>query len=195
MIFKRNIVTVIAVLLLAVSGWAQSADEDHKTSIQGIEIGMNAQQVLDRLGRMPDGRKDEKGEIIVYWKLEGGNALQVTLRKEAVSHLALQYRPPRATSELWLQPLYSAPSGELTARDPRLRVDYKPTETSDKLCTAWRRREKTADGYSVEIQFLSASRKDRGDRFEEYVEYKYVTVPKDELKKFDKAAEARLKQQ
>jgi len=39
----------------------------------------------------------------------------------------------------------------------------------------------------VDISFLSTSRQQLGDRHEEYVEYKYVTVPKDEMKKFDNA--------
>jgi len=174
-------------LFAASFGLSQATDEDHKPSIRGIEIGMTAQQVLDHLGRMPDGRKDERDEAIVIWKIENDNVLQIRFRKEHVSHIALQYKHPRPTTELWLQPLYTAPGGVLTARDPRLRLDYKATETSDKLRSAWTRQEKVAGGYRVEIQFLSASRKSLGDRFEDFIEFKYVTVPKDDLARFDKA--------
>lgn len=190
--FVRNAVLAIAATLLAANfGLAQATDEDHKPSIRGIEIGMTAQQVLDHLGRMPDGRKDEKDEAIIIWKVENDNVLQVRFRKERVSHIGLQYKRPRPTTELWLQPLYSAPGGVLTARDPRLRIDYRATETGDKLRSVWTRQEKAAAGYRVEIQFLSASRKTLGDRFEDFIEFKYVTVAKDDLSKFEKAIPAK----
>jgi len=169
--------------------WAQAADEDHKPTIHGIATGMTAQDVLDHLGgRMPDDRKEEKGSTILTWKLEDGNILLITFRGENISELKLLYKKSRPTTDLWLAPLSSpASSSALTAADPRLRRDYKATETEDKLRTVWTRREKAAMGYEVEISFLSASRKQLGDRYEEYVEYKYVTVPKDEMKKFDNA--------
>ena len=221
---------------------AQSPDEDHQPSIRGIKIGMTAADVLDRLGRMPDGRKDEKEEAHLIWKLEEGNLLQVTFRGEHVSQIALQYKNPRPTTDLWLLPLASKPTETklnpeersaaenvgimagrsastltarttpeqqqqqdrpaaerghptttgpgteaptITARDPRWRQDYKPTETYDKLRIAWTRQEKVNAGYHVEIRFLSSSRKQFGDRFGEFIEFKYVTVLKEDLKKFD----------
>lgn len=192
MAFVRNAVLAGTALLFAGSPVsAQATDEDHKPSIRGIEIGMTAQQVLDHLGRLPDGRKDEKEEAIVIWKVESDNLLQVRFRKEHVWHIGLQYKHLRPTTELWLQPLYSAPGGVLTARDPRLRIDYIATETGDKLRSVWTRQEKTAGGYRVEIQFLSTSRKTHGDRFEDFVEFKYVTVPKDDASKFEKAVTAK----
>lgn len=169
--------------------WAQAVDEDHKPMIHGISMGMTAQDVLDHLGgRMPDGRKEEKGSTILTWKLEDGNILQVTFRGENISELRLLYKKPRPTTDLWLVPLSTAASSTpLTATDPRLRREYKATETEDKMRTVWTRREKAASGYEVEISFLSTSRYQLGERHEEYVEYKYVTVPKDEMKKFDDA--------
>lgn len=63
---KKNAARVaVDVLLGVLLAGAQSREEDHKASILSLEIGMRAQEVLDRLGRMPDGRKDEKDEIIV----------------------------------------------------------------------------------------------------------------------------------
>lgn len=183
---KKRLAAVSVLLVLGTTAtFAQSSDEDHKASIRGIEIGMDAQQVLDRLGRMPDGRKDEKDDVLLFWKVEEGNILQVTFRKEHVSHLGLQYAHARPVNELWLQPLYSAPGGDLTARDPRLRIDYLATETADKLRSVWTLEQKSKPGYRVEIQFLSASRKKLGDRFADFVEFKYVTVSKTDLKKFD----------
>src|SRR5712692_2574785 len=175
--------------------WAQAADEDHKPTIHGIATGMTAQDVLDHLGgRMPDGRKEEKGSTILTWKLGEGNLLLVTFRGENISELRLLYKKPRPTTDLWLVPLSTpASSTALTAADPRLRREYKATETEDKLRTVWTRREKAATGYEVEISFLSTSRQQLGDRHEEYVEYKYVTVPKDQMKKFDNAVRSSSK--
>ncbi len=189
---RRAISALVFLLFVGWSGWpcrvwAQAADEDHKPTIHGIATGMTAQDVLDHLGgRMPDDRKEEKGSTILTWKIEDGNILLITFRGESISELKLLYKKSRPTTDLWLVPLSSpASSSALTAADPRLRRDYKATETEDKLRTVWTRREKAAMGYEVEISFLSASRKQLGDRYEEYIEYKYVTVPKDELKKFD----------
>ena len=194
---KAKMLTIRAIFLILVFSWggwanriwAQAADEDHKPMIHGIATGMTAQDVLDHLsGRMPDGRKEEKGSTILTWKLEDGNILLVTFRGENISELRLLYKKPRPTTDLWLVPLSTpASSTALTAADPRLRREYKATETEDKLRTVWTRREKSANGYDVEISFLSTSRQQLGDQYEEYVEYKYLTVPKEETKKFDNA--------
>ncbi len=190
----RTVKTLFFFLIVSWGGWAariwaQASDEDHKPTIHGIATGMTAQDVLDHLGgRMPDGRKEEKGATILTWKPEDGNILLVTFRGENISELRLMYKKPRPTTDLWLVPLSTpASSTALTAADPRLRREYKATETEDRLRTVWTRREKTANGYEVDISFLSTSRQQLGDRHEEYVEYKYVTVPKDEMKKFDNA--------
>jgi len=189
---KGILPVVMALLALAVCfAAAQSAEEDHKPSIRGIGVGAKTQDVLDHLGRMPDTRKDEKEEVIVRWKLEDGNLLQVNLRGDNVSQVALQYKQPRPSTDLWLQPLSTPASrSDLTVSDPRLRRDYKATETMDKLRTVWTRQEKMPDGYRVEIRFLSGSRSQFGNRFEEYVEFKYVMLFRDDLKKFDQAMQA-----
>lgn len=207
-------------------------EEDHRASIRGLEIGMMAQDVLDRLGRMPDGRKDEEEEIIVYWKFEDGSRLQVNFRNDHVSHLALKYGRARPATDLWLEALTAGggklklnpeeeaalqrlgqsdrpavaggPQGEtesaLTlerqtevirpARDPRVRYDYKVAETDDKKRLVWTREEDTPEGYRVQIRFLSTHRDELGDRFDEYVAFKYVSVLKKDLKKFEEAMEA-----
>ncbi|MGH9532022.1 MAG: hypothetical protein ACRD2Q_06480 [Terriglobales bacterium] len=185
-----------AVLLMAVLGWTQAKpakkaaeqSEDHQPSIHGIRIGMTTEQVLNVLGgRMPDLRKDEKEEIIVFWKMEKGDVLQVNFRKENyVSHIALQFKPPRPTADLWLLPLKSSgTTTELSARDPRLRVDYRASETGDKERTAWIREEKSTPDYRIDVTFLSASRLRLGERFESEIEFKYVSVNRNDLKKFD----------
>jgi hypothetical protein len=191
---RRGISALTFILFLGCAGWtgqvwAQVADEDHKPVIHGIAIGMRAQDVLDHLGgRMPDSRKEEKNSVILTWKLEDGNILVIAFRGENISDLKLLYTKPRPTTDLWLVPLASPATGTaLTAADPRLRRDYKATETEDHLRTVWTRTEKTSAGYEVEVSFLSSSRRQFGDRYQEYVEYKYVTVPKSEWKKFDDA--------
>ncbi len=191
-----SILCVLCVCAVNLFAFAQDpkAAQDHKAAVEGVEIGMNAQQVFEQLKRMPDARKDEKEEVILTWKLKDTSVLQLKFRKEHVSHIALQYHQPRPTEGLWLQQtLHSGPSHDLTGRDPRLRIDYKTTETKDKLRTVWTRQEKAAGGYTVEVQFLSTSRNVRGDRFEDYVEFKYVTVVKDDIKKFEKAVEQKSK--
>ena len=240
---RSRVVSIL--LLLPVLCWAQAeppkktepASEDHQASIHGIRIGMTTPQVLERLGgRMPDQRKDEKAEIIAYWKLEGGNILQVNFRKENfVSHIALQFRPPRPTNDFWLIKLKDSthrertsarlaapvtsgggggpgtPSGPgtiismedrdkapelsstgtgtsaVTARDPRWHVEYKVSETEDRERTVWVREQDAEGGFRVEIRFLSAHKKRLGDRYESEVEFKYVSVNRNDLKKFDQA--------
>jgi hypothetical protein len=237
---------LVPVLLLGTPlSWAQSVpaakageqSENHQPSIHGIRIGMTTPQVLDLLGgRMPDHRKDEKGEIIVFWKLEGGNVLQVNFRKENyVSHIALQYKPPRPTNDFWLVKLKDSSHQErtsatrsgvisgaaagapgtlssgpgsivsmedrdkapelsstgtgtsaVTARDPRWHVEYRVSETEDRERTVWVKEEDAA-GYRIEIRFLSAHKKRLGDRYEEEVDFKYVSVNRNDLKKFDEA--------
>jgi hypothetical protein len=231
-------------LLVSVLGGAQSEPakknteqaEDHQPSIHGIRIGMTTEQVLSLLGgRMPDVRKDEKDEIVVFWKLENGDVLQVNFRKENyVSHIALQFKPPRQTNDFWLVKLKDSthqertsaklgapvssgsgggpgtPSGPgtivsmedrdkapdlsstgtgasaITARDPRWHVDYKVSETEDRERTVWVR-ELDGEGFRIEIRFLSAHKKRLGERYEEEVEFKYVSVNRNDLKKFDQA--------
>ncbi len=190
--------TSLVLLFLATLAWSQAEparkteepSEDHQASIHGIRIGMTTPEVLERLGgRMPDQRKDEKDEIIAYWKLESGNVLQVNFRQENyVSHVALQFKPPRPTNDFWLAPLKSAGNTSgLSARDPRLRVDYQASETTDKERTAWVREEKSPQGYRIEVSFLSAHKKRLGERFESEIDFKYVSVNRNDLKKFDQA--------
>ncbi len=207
--------------------------DDHKPSIASLEIGMTAQQVLDRLGRMPDARKDEKGEIILSWKLKTGDILQVHFRGENVSYLGLEYRPPRPTNDFNLQPLGeslaadprtrihpridttgtpapmtvgSVPIGgsedkapvmghnldpnAITGRDPRLHPEYKVAETNDRERTVWNRREKDPRGFRLEIGFISTDRKKRGSQYEGQVQFKYVSVEREDLKKFDQVMAA-----
>ena len=190
---RRTILLLTIMLLMDGNVWvgsvlAQAPGEDHKPTIHGIAIGMTAQDVLDHLGRMPDARKEEKGNVILTWKLDQGDLLAVTFRGENISELRLLYKIPRPTTDLWLVPLASpATATALTAADPRLRRDYKATQTEDKLRTVWTRTEKAPAGYDVEVSFLSSSRRQAGDRYEEHIEYKYVIVSKTELKKFDES--------
>jgi len=206
---------------------------------------MTAQQVLDTLGRMPDQRKDEKEEILVYWKLEDESVLQVNFRQENfVSHIGLQFRPPRPTNDFWLLPPVAssqnemrqsvylpesrsgtattpayekvpqltsgedagtgistaralegkapsfggeAPHTGLEARDPRWRADYKASQTTDRERTVWVRDEDDERGFRVEVSFLSTERKRAGEGYQGHVEFKYVSVSKRDLKKFDQA--------
>ena len=77
--------------------------EDHQPAIASVRIGMNAGQALDCLGRMPDSRKDEKGEVILGWKRPDG-WLQVRFHGEVVSYVGLQYRPMRPVNDFELLP-------------------------------------------------------------------------------------------
>ena len=213
--------------------------EDHKASIHGIRLGMNAQQVLERMGgRMPDGRRDLAEGVEVSWRITAGVAaplatadtVEVHFRGEHVWQVMLRYGEWRPTTDLWLLPVAQAPRQgtideriaptteltappapgpptgsanvggglapspyrklaptQLTARDPRWRQDYMPTENIDKTRVSWSVSEKTEDGYRVEIRFVSVAKERLGERFVEYVEYKMISVPKEELPKFDLA--------
>ena len=192
-------------------------EEDHRPTILGVAIGMTAQQVLARLGRMPDARKEDKQQVNVYWKLQDGSLLQVSFRGEHVRHLGLQFKRMRPATDLWLQPLAKGtqvglyreesaaaarvglPVGSstigsetpITAPDPRLHREYRAAESLDKFHTIWTRQEKTEDGYRVEIRFLSCPKNQCGDRFQEFVQYKYVDVFPDDIKKFERAVQPR----
>jgi len=197
---KTAALVVWVLLLVPTSSAGESAANDHAPSLLGLEIGMTAQDVLDRLGRMPDDRKDEDNQIIVFWKQENGDVLQVNFLEDHVCHLGLKYAAARPSGELWLRPLKTQGAEHygglqtgtiLDGRDPRFRAEYKPTQTKDKLRTVWTREIKAEEGYRVEVQFLSSSQQERGERYEEFVDFKYVTVPKKDHKKFVEVMRAR----
>jgi hypothetical protein len=214
-----------------------SEPEDHLPRIKGLEIGMTAQQVVDRIGRMPNDRKEENGQVVVSWILEDGGALQVEFCGEHVCHLGLQLKTPRPATDLWLVPISQAgssvaltadekaalirrqevaqqtpgigtslPAGVIagsqtppqtlgaqegttgiTAADPRWRREYQVSRTIDRTRTLWSRQQKTAPGYHIEVKFLSPTKQQYGDRFEEFVEFKYVSVPEEDLEKFQRS--------
>lgn len=82
----------------------------------------------------------------------------------------------------------------IAAPDPRQRRDFKVAETQDKMRTVWTRHEKAPEGYELEVRLLSASRKQLGDRLEEFVEFKYVSVAREDLEKFDHTMQTRQRQ-
>jgi hypothetical protein len=69
-------------------------------------------------------------------------------------------------------------------------LDYKVSQTEDRERTVWVR-ELDGEGFRMEIRFLSAHKKRLGDRYEEEVEFKYVSVHRNDLKKFDQAMTGR----
>lgn len=183
--------TPLVVLLALFSSPALFPGEDsdiHAPSVYGLQLGMTAQQVLDQLERMPDGRQDQEDTIVVFWQMENGDQLQVNFRHDRVSHLALKFDEPKTLAEIGLIALHDKRSS-LDARDPRARYEYKIAETNDQSRTVWSTEKRAESGYNYEVQFLSASRQEFGDQRDRYVEFKYVTVPKDHLKAFDQTAE------
>lgn len=203
----------------------------HADSILGIRVGMATPQVLDLMGgRMPDKREDKNGEIIVYWKQQNGDILQVRFRDDNfVSYVGLQYKTPKPTGDFWLKkyaessdgkatefkvnPALSGPgdistvggrtmaentesaprlsssqgTSELTGKDERLHREYKVTQTVDLERTVWVRDEKTEDGYTILVGFISTDRKKQGSNYEDWVQFKYVQVDERDLKRFDQA--------
>ncbi len=236
---RRNSVfglTLLGIILAAFLGWAQmpapSPEEDHRPSILGLQVGMTAQQVLDSFGRMPDARKDEKGEIIVYWKLDKREVIQVRFRKDNfVSYISLQYSPFRPGSDLMLRPLgeaqaddpgttvnvtpdltgsgpgfaanrvtvggsedkvpvlssASSASTPAAGKDSRWKAEYKPASTVDGERVVWARNLEVDPRFRIQVGFISASKARLNRRYDEEVEFKFVSVLKEDLKKFDKA--------
>ena len=83
---------------------AVDAAGGHQAEVAGIRIGMTAQDVLDRMGRMPDQRQDKDGEIIVTWRLPNKDIVQVHFRQDNyVSYAGLQFANPRPASDFWLK--------------------------------------------------------------------------------------------
>jgi len=185
-------VTLLAAVLLALPCHAQtpppSPEEDHRPSILGLQVGMTAGDVLDRLKRQADGATDQKSHTILTWKLAEGNLLRVDFWKEHIAGLRLVYKHPRPTTDLWLTPLATpASSSSLTLPDPRWRRDYKATEDNDKLHVVWTRDEKSEHGYRVRIAFWSVSKKAMGERYGEFVEIKDVGVDPEDVKRFEES--------
>jgi hypothetical protein len=196
----------------------QAKDEDHKLAVAGIEIGMDAQSVMAQLHRNADAAKDEGEHTYLTWKMPDGNLLKIDFWMEHVAGMRLTYKVPRPATDLWLVPLKAGSkialnqdesamseskkvelpvgNGEgtttaLTAADPRWRREYKVTETNDQTRIVWTRDEKSAGGYSVQIIFWSTSKKEKGERYGEYVAFKDVLVAPNDLPAFGKALEAK----
>lgn len=79
----------------------------------------------------------------------------------------------------------SAGTSALTGTDPRLHREYKVAETVDKERTVWTRQEKR-EGYNTDMGFISADRKKKGEKFEEWIQFKYLQVSPEDLKRFDR---------
>ncbi len=184
--------TVPTLILLGAISLPSSAlslargDDDHEPSIHGLRIGMSAAQVLEVMQRPGDKDEERDGELIIYWVLASKDVLQVHFWKDHVSHLGLQYGAPLPATELGLVAQVDQRSS-LDARDPRAQYGYKEAETSDKDRLVWSRTLSSDRGYDLQIQFLSGSRKQFGDQRRQYVQFKYVAVPKSERKKFRKS--------
>ncbi len=232
----RLVPTLSATILTAFSVRAQtpapSPEEDHRPSIVGLRVGMTAQQVLDRFGRMPDARKDQKGEVIAYWKLDKGDVVQVRFRKDNfVSYIGLQYSPFRPTSDLMLRPLGEAQADDpnttvnvtpdltgsdsgfaanrvtvggsddkvpllssansattpAAGKDSRWKAEYKAASTVDGERVVWARNLEVDPRFRIQVGFISASKARLNRRYDEEIEFKFVSVLKEDLKKFDKA--------
>lgn len=84
----------------------------------------------------------------------------------------------------------SAGTSELTGTDPRLHREYKVAETVDKERTVWTRQEKH-EGYNIDMGFISADKKNKGEKYEEWVQFKYLQVSPDDLKRFDRFVQER----
>ena len=79
--------------------------------------------------------------------------------------------------------------GTLTGRDPRLHPEYHTGETPDQERTVWSRIERDPQlPYRLEVGFISADKKQLGTLFDSKVEFKYVTVLRDDRKKFEQLA-------
>jgi hypothetical protein len=187
---KRILLVACGTLLLTPFGFAQSVspEEDHRASILGLHIGMTAQDVASRLKRPADAASDQKDHTVLTWKLAEGKLLRVDFWKDHIAALRLVYGYRRPTTDLWLLPLSTpASSTELTSPDPRWRRDYKVTQDNDRMHTVWTRDEAAPEGYHVRISFWSASKKQLGERYGEFVELKDLTVPPEELARFEQA--------
>ncbi len=187
---RQFIVLAAWTLLLNTVGLAQSVspEEDHRLSILGLQLGMTAQDVSDRLKRPADAANDQKDHTILTWKLAEGNLLRVDFWRDHIAALRLVYKHPRPTTDLWLVPLSSpASSTELTSPDPRWRRDYKVTQDNDRMHVVWTRDEAAPEGYHVRIAFWSASKKQLGERYEEFVELKDLSLVPGDIARFEQA--------
>jgi|SRR6266536_89072 len=99
---RSRFTTCVFAVLISSLDWGQEsakASEDHQPSIQGIEVGMNAQHVLEKLGRMPDSRKDDNNEVVLSWKQDKGGYPASALPRRACFLHWTGIPTPRPTNE------------------------------------------------------------------------------------------------
>ena len=167
---------------------APRTEDLHAPSIEGLRLGMNAHQVLETLGRMPDKREDKDGQVIVYWKVGKNDVLMARFRGDFIYSLNLRYRPVKPLGDFWLEPNGTERAGD----DTRMHREYKITQTDDRERLVWTREEKSPSGYRFNLSFISPSKSKAGAESENHIEFKTIAVRKEDLKIFDSVSQSTI---
>ena len=173
--------------------------KEHEAEIVGVKIGMDVPTTLEavfvnanrKLGQeKPDSKrnegKDNKDIRIIYKNLPQGDLQIVFAEGKVVKEVLLNYAKPPNIDDLRLPftgDIGIALDGDRF--DDRYSVGFTD---SQKLQRIWWRDEKTADGYSIRVQFFSPNKiKDAGAKFVVTTVQKLLIVKPGDQAKFAKA--------
>ena len=173
--------------------------KEHEAEIVGVKIGMDVPTTLEavfvnanrKLGQeKPDSKrnegKDNKDIRIIYKNLPQGDLQIVFAEGKVVKEVLLNYAKPPNIADLRLPftgDIRIAIDGDRF--DDRYSVGFTD---SQKLQRIWWRDEKTADGYSISVQFFSPNKiKDAGAKFVVTTVQKLLIVKPGDQAKFAKA--------
>jgi hypothetical protein len=184
------------------------------TSLEGVEVGMSLQQVVETIGRIPDSKrvgdaaKPPKGvyvrpqlepDGILFWRLKDESILEVGIRKEHALYVGIQYSKNRRASDFGL--VNFGTIDERREEERKWGAELQPplgafrhrqlSNKDSKLNrVAWDRREKHEAGFSLEIVFLSPTFGESRS-YGRQVATRRISVMNEEQKKFDEWVEAK----
>jgi len=194
----------------------KAKEDSAATTVEGVEVGMSLQQVVEALGRIPDSKrvgdaaKPRKGAYtrpqlepdgVLFWRLKDESILEVGIRKEHALYVGVQYAKNRRASDFGLLTLPTIAERREEERrwgaqlQPpegafRMRQLSNPNASLDRV--GWDRREKLPHGFSLEIVFLSPTKGDSSS-YGRQVASRRVSVMNEDQKKFEAWVDSKAK--
>lgn len=187
------------------------------TSLEGIEVGMSLQQVVETIGRIPDSKRvgdaarPPKGAYtrpplepdgILFWRLKDESILEVGIRKEHAFYVGIQYSKNRRAPDFGLETYPTIQERREAERKwgaqlqpPEGAFRHRQLSNPDSRLNrvSWDRREKHPAGFSLEIVFTSPTFGDSRS-YGRQVAARRISVMNEDQKKFDAWVEAKARQ-
>ncbi len=199
----------------SVKSEGRAKEDAAATSLEGVEVGMSLQQVVETIGRIPDSKrvgdaaKPPKGAYtrpplepdgILFWRLKDESILEVGIRKEHALYVGIQYSKNRRASDFGL--VNFSTIDERREEERKWGAELQPplgafrhrqlSNKDSKLNrVAWDRGEKHQAGFSLEIVFMSPTFGESRS-YGRQVATRRVSVMNEEQKKFDEWVEAKV---